>query len=210
MTFKRFLFWFLILLVETVFVTIVLSSETIKKAAVAERVLLVKTFGEEMAIEIVSQTDVTFREWFYDSGLINGSYAAFVPTQDEVINSKSLKDMGKPVFAVVKEKLQTFWTAVYYGTQRWTIMMMWVPYLIPFVIAVVVDGLSTRKKKQFNFEYASPVVFGAMSHTVLGLAVLPFLYFLVPFPVTPLAAPIWIGAFSVALYSMISHTQQLA
>lgn len=210
MTFRRFLIWFLVVLLEIVLVTVALSSETIKRAADVEKGMVVDTFGTQMAEKILAITDSRFKNTFYDSGWIKGSYSAFVPSPDELSASKSLGDMGRPMFKVVAEKLRTFWTAVYYGTQRLTIMFMWVPYLIPFVIAVIVDGLATRKRRQFNFEYANPVVFGAMSHAVLALMTFPFLYFLAPFPVSPLVSPIWIGLFCIALFSMISHTQRLA
>ncbi|MYM92704.1 DUF4400 domain-containing protein [Duganella vulcania] len=210
MTFRRFLIWFLIILVEVVIVTVALSSDTISRAASREREMVVSTFGEEMASSIIKRTDVVYKRYFFDSGWIKGSYEAFVPSRDELSDSRSLADMGRPMFKVMDQKLRTFWTAVYYGTQRMTILMMWLPYLMPFVVAVIVDGMATRKKRQFNYEYANPVVFGAMSHAVLALISFPFLYFLLPFPVNPLVSPIWIGVFCLALFAMISHTQRLA
>lgn len=98
---------------------------------------------------------------------------------------------------------------IYVFVHRMFLVLIWAAVLAPVFFAAVVDGLSQRSIKQVEFGSIRPAAFVASSTLVIPLLMGPIVYLVVPFPVSPLIAPVWALMTALPLAWMVSNMQPL-
>lgn len=201
--------WFLILLMEAVFIVLLVPDTELNKTASIERMLICRTLGDETCSNIASKGDRWWNDLFVDSGVIDNSFRYFIPTESEKQRSKGLEKMGGDMFTFMDGRLRALWGMVYYAIQRLAVFVTWVPFIIPFILAAFWDGSVTRKIKLLNFQNTAAPIFGAAQHFLIFICYMPLIYMLAPMPITPLIAPLWATLMAFGIMKMVSNYQRL-
>ena len=97
--------------------------------------------------------------------------------------------------------------SLYVACLRALIVLLWLLVLLPVFAAAVVDGFVQRAIKRAEFGAIRPAAFSIASLVVIPLAMGPLLYLVLPFPVTPLVAPLWALALALPLSWLVSNSQ---
>ena len=132
----------------------------------------------------------------------------FVPTKDEKANSRGLEDLGKGIFAWVERRIGVFFDLVYWSFKRISLLLVWLPLLVPLLFVSVFDGICQRNIKKENFGLASPFwqKFGTLgSVCVIGSL---FLLFCIPFAIPPLWAPVLLALISIFSGIAVGNVQK--
>jgi hypothetical protein len=96
---------------------------------------------------------------------------------------------------------------LYVACLRALIVMLWLLLLVPVFGAAVLDGLVQRAIKRAEFGAIRPAAFSIASLVVIPRAMAPLFYLVVPFPVSPLVAPLWALALALPLSWLVSNSQ---
>lgn len=194
---------FILMLLELFFLAALLPTNVLQQAGEKEHVMTVQFLGEETANELRQKTDEIYDSSFNQTGMVKESFSLFIPTRENQAKSVGMEKMGKPWFKYVEERIIAFWTAVYLGVHRVLSLWMWLPGFIPVLFAASYDALAVRKIRQITFQSASAVVYGSSKTMFSALMFGPVVYALFPFPIQPIAAPIWCGLAVLAAYGVL-------
>lgn len=194
---------FIVLLLELFFLAAMLPVNVLQQAGVKEHTMTVGFLGTETAEELKARTDEIYDSAFNQTGVVKESFSMFIPTKENQAKSVGMEGMGKQVFRYVEERLIAFWTAVYLGIHRVLSLWMWLPGFIPILIAASYDALAIRKIRQITFQSASAVIYGSSKTALAALMFGPLVYALFPFPIPPIAAPIWCGFAVLTAYGVL-------
>lgn len=88
--------------------------------------------------------------------------------------------------------------------------LSWVIYLTPFLIAIVFDGVMTRKAKLASFKYTSPTVYNLSWHIIIAMAAISLVAFAVVTPLSVFFYPSVLTAMGVLVRLVISNIQHSA
>tara|TARA_E500000318_G_scaffold112011_1_gene133378 strand:- start:4548 stop:5198 length:651 start_codon:yes stop_codon:yes gene_type:complete len=141
----------------------------------------------------------------YDTGLWPGVRKLFLPAAPDP--TKSLDEFGRDnFFPYVEGRLKVVNLALYLATYRIASLITWMPVLSVFFIPLLVDAHYTRKKKQYNFKYASPTVqrIGIRTVAFMVATILPLLL-VSPLPIPPHAAPVMVLLVAFAIWAMVRN-----
>lgn len=105
--------------------------------------------------------------------------------------------------------LQGLILQAYVFTIRLAILLFWGLFLLPMLTATVFDGIMQRSIKRAEFGSLRPATFTLAGVVVIPLLALPFLYLTMPFPLSPLLAPMWAAVVALPLSIQISNSQPL-
>lgn len=98
---------------------------------------------------------------------------------------------------------------VYVLVHRLFVLLIWTGVLLPVFVAAVIDGLVSRAIKRVEFGAIRPAAFVATATAVIPLLMAPFVYLVVPLPVSPLVAPLWAMVTVLPLALLVSNMQPL-
>lgn len=96
--------------------------------------LIAQALGVGVANRLRMDTERDFSRWFVAPGAVAESYSG-------------LRGMGGHVSA--------FWGVVWLGIERFKLVWLWVPLMIPVGLAAVTDGWVRRRIGQWRFEFIS-------------------------------------------------------
>tara|TARA_R110001583_G_scaffold195401_1_gene372733 strand:- start:2989 stop:3639 length:651 start_codon:yes stop_codon:yes gene_type:complete len=145
------------------------------------------------------------RATLYDTGIWPGIQKFMLPPPPDP--SKTLDHFGrKDFFPYVEGRLKVVNLALYLATYRVAGLLTWLPVLSLFFVPLLIDAHYTRKRKQYNFQYASPTVqrIGIRSVAFMMITVLPLLL-ISPLPVPPHSAPVMVLLVAFAIWAMLRN-----
>lgn len=197
--------------IVTFLVSILVAPLIIKPATMYERLdLEVKTiydvFGATIGGKVISS--------------VNAMHGAVVSlgVHDAVrraIHTKQDKENAVHNFSVVAEAavdpVNSYFQGLlmqFYGVLlRGVMVLSWLLLLLPFIVAVVVDGVSSRDAKVAELGYQNPTAFALSLHVVILLSALPLLYIAAPLPITPTFTFWWVLVVALPMGYALSHVQ---
>ena len=201
-------FWMVAFFVA-IFVTPIFVSADLVYARLVEEFLSVQSvFGSSVGSAIVCTTN-----WIHGLLVHAGLQDALtrgVHDGREMREAETyLSAIGRLGAETGSRYLVTLLMELYSVTMRLVIVGFWSLLLLPFLGAAVVDGLSWRKVKFATFGYQNPTAFSLGSHALILIAVLPLLYVVMPFAVSPMFMPIWALVAAFPMCFAISHAQPI-
>jgi hypothetical protein len=116
---------------------------------------------------------------------------------------------GEIMSSVYNSYLQGLIMQAYIVAMRLAIVLFWLVALAPMFIATVYDGLMQRSVKQAEFGSLRPATFTLAGMAVIPVLVLPAIYLTLPFPLSPLLAPVWAALVALPLSVLVSNSQPL-
>lgn len=102
--------------------------------------------------------------------------------------------------------LQNFWMFFF----RIAHSIQWVMYLLPFLFAIVFDGVMTRKAKLASFKYTSPTVYNLSWHIIIAIVAMSLVAFSVVTPLSIFFYPAAITVIGMLVRLVISNIQHSA
>jgi len=204
--FKAIIVWFICLMFLLAIILFFIPSTWIEQVTAQEKQVAYEQFGRERTEKVLVNAHNTFNVMFVDTGIEQQTFSFFIPKKNA--EAKPMDGMAGDFFGMMYGRLAAFWAAVYQGLIRGYFFISWVPYLLPFIIAVVVDALVVRKVRIENFEFASPQYYGFATHMMIFGFFSIFYYFLAPFTVTFVMVPIWAIGMMGMLHLLITNLQR--
>lgn len=206
---KHVLYWIILLVLAAFLVPALSSSTNIMARVVSEVRMMQSVLGTKETVQITSVATKIYNEVFVETDVIPTAQKAIVSEQER----KSSRDMFGKTIDKLTDGTNDYVIGVaaltYAVLVRILIFLVWLPYIAPFFVAVIMDGLVRRKIKMASFGLISPIYYAAATHSLIVMIFLPALYLLVPFPITPLFIPFWALFAAVPLMLAVSNTQQV-
>lgn len=150
--------------------------------------------GEERVIDSLRTGNGIFSSLFNESGLIKWSY--------ELANAH--RNSKAPLFNHEKAsdsmlaKTDAFWESCRLAVQRFVFMFYWLPVLIPFIIAAMVDGAMTREIRKWRFQFTSTTIYN-FSRSMAGMIVFAVMLL----PIIPIKMPILVYPVAIMLCTLM-------
>ena len=171
--------------------------------------MIQSAFGQSDTHKLAATATDVYNIVFVETGVIKGIKKGEV----EEVDRQRGKDMfGNTLFnlsGVTNNYVLAFSAMVYVLMIRLFIILSWMPYLLPFLVAVVVDGLVRRKIKMCEIGAPSAVKFSIALHFIILIIVFPMLYLIAPMAVTPLFVPTWALLSAIPLSILVANTQPM-
>ncbi|OYV75013.1 MAG: hypothetical protein B7Z66_14465 [Chromatiales bacterium 21-64-14] len=143
--------------------------------------------GAGAQAHLVATANREFSEWFIKPGLMSASY-------------RNLRGM--------ENKVATFWLTVWLEIERWWMVMIWLPLMIPVAIGAAVDGWTQRRISQWRFEFISRARHHYARKSVHYFVFFGFVMPFLPIPLPPLFIPmLWVAAIG-AMRTWIASLQK--
>jgi len=112
------------------------------------------------------------------------------------------------------DRLLGYWEAlllnIYLFCLRIAHSWAWVGYLLPFLAAVIFDGVMTRNAKVESFRYTSPTIYNLSWHAIIFIFSCTVVYFAMPLPVSVFFYPSVIALAGILVRAVISNVQHSA
>jgi Domain of unknown function (DUF4400) len=180
------------------------QEDWINAHATAERERVRTYWGAVRERGIAEATDVTYRRWFVDDGLVAGSYSKLLPPKSPSADTLTLAPW---FFSWLKTRLDTLWILIYQGVFRAYTLGLWLKFLALPLAAAAVDGYVTRQIKRANRRYASADQYAMARTLVFILMAAPLLYLPLPLNIDPIFVPVWGACLMLAIRGLVANAQ---
>lgn len=112
------------------------------------------------------------------------------------------------------DRIGGYWSGlldnIFLFTLRLAHMWMWAGYLLPFLGAIIFDGIMVRKAKIASFRYTSPTIYNLSWHVIIAIVCLSFVSFAITTPISVFAYPIGISIIGILIRMLLSNVQHSA
>ncbi|MBN8924154.1 MAG: hypothetical protein BGP10_04430 [Rhodanobacter sp. 68-29] len=161
--------------------------------------------GDVAAGEAEAAAKAVWYPTFVNSHVIEASYRIFTPGVEHDEEDAGINRLIKPVRDWAAARLNVAWSLLYQLIVRICMLGLWWKFAMVVIIPCAVDGIVMRKVKALTFGIASPTVYVAARHAMVGLPLLALLLLLSPIRIHPMTAPVIIVGISAALWLTIAH-----
>jgi hypothetical protein len=207
---KHILFWIIVTFVVLLIVPIFASPQTVWGSASKELQLIQSAFGYQDTKQIADTSSAAYKAMFVDTGVVNTLRGGEVSLTEREKTKELMGGTLMGLTSVTNNYVLTFSALIYVMTVRLYIMLTWAPFIFPFMAAVVIDGMVRRKVKMLSVRGASTVKFSLALHAIIIIFMVPVLYLLAPFAVSPLFVPGWALFTAVPLLMLITNVQPMS
>lgn len=209
MLFKHIFLWVAICFALMLAIPIVSSPQTMWENARTELGLIESAFGTGDTVALARTATQTYNAIFIETGLIQKTRAAYVSREEQELGAAVVGGASRAVTGLTNNYLDTFAALTYVMILRVMIFMSWLPFILPFLLAAVGEGVTRRKIKYATFgQYGAALYAGAMHMSVLIL-ILPVLYLMAPLPLTPFFIPFWALIAAIPVVASIANASQI-
>lgn len=184
--------WLLIVCIAGIVTWIAISPELLMKSLIAQRASVVQLAG--------AQAD----QWVYSKMLASMND----PATDINKTMKETKDMPSALKTWVQGRMIATWlwgTIIMY---RVNLLSMFWFILMPFTIAIALDGFWVRTIHTFRFSSQSPIRHRMGVILSLITSFLATIWVVIPLPVPAMAAPLAIAMIGWAIWMWLSNLQK--
>lgn len=183
---------------------VMIKAEYARDLRVSEARGAASVLGQERAVDSLKTGNAVFMSLFAESGVIKWSYEL----ANSHRNSKAPLFNQEKVSESMMTKTDAFWEMCRLAVQRFVFMLYWLPVLIPFIIAAMVDGAMAREIRKWRFQFTSTTIYNharkLAGMIVFGVLLLPVIPVKLPILVYPMA--IMLCAFMV--WASIANMQK--
>lgn len=209
MLFKHIFLWVAICFALMLAIPIVSSPQAMWENARSELGMIETAFGTKDTVALASRATGVYNAIFIDTGFIQKTRGAYVTREEQELGEAMVGGASRAVTGLTNNYLDTFAALTYVMILRVMIFMSWLPFILPFILAAVGEGITRRKIKYATFgQYGAALYAGAMHMSVLIL-ILPVLYLMAPLPLTPFFIPFWALIAAIPVVASIANASQI-
>lgn len=202
-------FWLIAFLCALFIVPYFVKADVMRSRLVAELESVRTSLGDQLGNVVVGGTNGIYNTTVVATGL----QAAMEQFKHSESERRLAQDIGTKVLVAAADSADGYFQAlamqIYAVILRGVIVLLWVFLLLPFVAAILVDGLMARAKKFELLGFQNPTAFAAGTHLVVLIGVIPLVYIVAPFPMSPLFMPYWGAIAALPLSFAIQHMQPI-
>ena len=202
---RHFLFWIAGLFAFTLIVPLLATPNGLWTNVESELAMLNTAFGAKDTYKLSKTATGIYNSVFEDSGAVKATRSAHVSEAEQQNADPVFGAGGRFITDVTNNYVTTLSVLYYVMTLRLLIVLSWLPYLVPFLGAVVVEGLVRRKIKLSAIGSPNPVKFAISKHILIVILFFPIVYLVFPIAFTPLFMPIWVLCVAWPLVILISN-----
>ncbi|MDM1717347.1 DUF4400 domain-containing protein [Thiopseudomonas alkaliphila] len=161
------------------------------KAMEQEKVYIERHLGHDGSRAIFREATRWHKKVLIDSGVYAAAVDTLIPTARQKERSKGIENMGTTEgwFRWVKRRIDTVSKVIHHTFMRISLLKLWSPYILIFLVPAAYDGLMTWKVKRTNFSYVSPVLHRYGIRGIGLLFIVFLLMFFAPIAVDPIFIP---------------------
>lgn len=207
--FKHSFFWLIAAFFLAVAIPILSSPEAQWSNARSELEMMESAFGKGDTLQTVRSATATYNALFVDTGLVKKTDGAKVSQAEHDLAERVAGGMATLIFARTNNYIETFSAMVYVMLLRIHILVSWLPYIVPFLLAAICEGYVRRKIKYATFGQYGVLVYSGAQHFAIAIMALPLLYLIAPFPFTPYFVPFWGLAAGIPIVLLVANASQI-
>jgi hypothetical protein len=208
---RHFLLWLVAIVILFLFAPLLNERGQYESCIDRERESVSAWYGDGETAAIVRRANRLYGAMMVGTGIDPLIREHFVkpPTQGSGPALSLPESMGRytrPMMDYAGNFLFNIWLFLFRLAHSWT----WAVYLSPFLIAVIFDGVMTRKAKLAAFKYTSPTIYNVSWHLIIAVAACSFLVFAIVIPLSVFLYPALITVIGVFVRLLISNVQHSA
>jgi hypothetical protein len=208
---RHFLLWLIAIVSILLFAPLLNERGEYEAGVDRERASMNAWYGDGESAAIVRRANRLYDSMMVRTGIDPLIREHFVqsPTQGsgpELSLPESMGRYARHMMDYAGNFLFNLWLFLFRLAHSWT----WIVYLSPFLVAVIFDGVMTRKAKLAAFQYTSPTIYNVSWHLIIAVAACSFLAFAMVIPLPVFFYPAMITAIGVFVRLLISNIQHSA
>lgn len=196
-------FWICVVLVLFLATPLMRTGQALEAFASSELALSSRVFGQATAAWLGQQAGLVYR-LYTPAGAVA---RARIDGDGMARTQRIVPGPGTSMTLSYNAYVQGLVLNLYLACLRALIVLLWLLVLLPVFGAAIVDGLVQRAIKRAEFGAIRPAAFSVASLAVIPLAMAPLVYLVLPFPVSPLLAPLWALALALPLSWLVANSQ---
>ena len=209
MFFKHLFLWVAICFAIMLAVPIIATPSDMWQNARAELQMINGAFGSHDTAKISSGATSVYNAIFVSTGLIETTQKARVSQDERELGEAVLGSPSRILTGLSNNYIDTFGALTYVVVLRLLIMLSWLPFILPFLAGAVGEGISRRRIKYATFGQYGAALYAGAAHLSVLVIVLPVLYFMAPFPVTPYFVPFWALVAALPIVVSVANASQI-
>ena len=176
-----------LLVTELVVLVLFVPVPRILQAMDIERAMTWNLMGEATSSWIINYSDDLYRSTLIDTGVREAVFNHVIPTREERARSRGLQHLGTGWwFPFLEKRLTASFLVLRHLVFRIVSACTWVPFFIAIAIPATMDAMMMWRKRNYEWEYASPMVHRWGEKTLKNIPVLFALVLFAPLPLPPL------------------------
>ena len=187
--------WMVLAVLVAIGTWMFITPEHLLKSLAGERTFVTQLSGQ--------QAD----QWIF-SKMISVSVSQIQGMSDAIKDASASKDTPRPLKEWIQNRIVVMWLWGSLVVYRINLLMLFWFILMPFTIAVAIDGYSTRMIRTFQFSSQSPIRhrIGVIISTIVifGVAI----WLALPIPLPSVVAPLAIVSIGWATWMWVSNLQK--
>lgn len=201
MTAARIYFFIAIAFFLSILLMILVDAEWVKSQIDIEQGYIAGYLGDEKAKMLRERTDAIFAERFVENEVVDKTYRFFLFNESTL--TSAAKGLAPASLLWIRDRIEAMWWLIYESIFRYQMTMYWLPFVLPLMLAAMLDGFMQRQIRKYEQGYASPAHHTTATALMVFLWYSGFLYMAIPIAIHPLFIPVWamlmIG--NIALFS---------
>lgn len=164
--------WLILLFASLLLSPLIVSPEHYRGLIAAEMMQTGTGYGARESLEINRRGDALYRLLMVKTGFESALTASAVPSapaNDLIMNTVEraghVRQLESVVLGYTPGLLQSFYLFCLRLSHSWC----WFAWLSPFLAALILDGLMTRRAKLRSFEYTHPTVYNLSWHLIIAV-----------------------------------------
>lgn len=205
---RHVLLWIIILALGFFLIPLVISERAAQERVGREVESVRSFFGDVAADEVVLRANHGFETTLVETGILDAVKRLISEKQEDGLDAPlghSIDRMSDRTNLYVQASIANTYGLFF----RIHMIFIWIPLIIPFIGAVVCDGVVSRKIKMSNTGYFSPAGYNMAVHILIAMVFLPIAYLLIPFAISPFSIPILALISAPALRIAIMNAQRI-
>lgn len=199
-------FWIVAFMVSVLLAPVFIKPTTMYERLDLEVKTIYEVFGTKIGGKVISTVN-SVHGAVVSLGIQDAVKRAIHDKQDKENAVKNFSVVAEATVDPVNSYFQGLIMQLYGVLLRAVMVMSWFVLLLPFIVAVIVDGVSSRDAKVAELGYQNPTAFALSLHVVIVLCALPLLYIAAPLPITPTFTFWWVLVVALPMGYALSHVQ---
>ena len=171
--------------------------------------MIESVLGKAETTKVTTLATNIYNAVFIETGFLQTSKRAMVTEEEKAHSEEAFGQSLRNLSNRTNDYLLGLSALCFASLVRIAIFFAWLPYVLPFFLAAMVDAVVRRKVKFATFGYSSPIKFSVAVHLLIIVLFLPILYLVAPLPVTPLFIPFWALISAIPMMTAIANTQRV-
>lgn len=207
------LLWLIAMILILLFAPLLVSAEKYQACYDKELMSALRWYGKDETLQIANRGKGFYSMIMGDTGVDGALRKHFAkPTTPDIDVAPGVKMPSK--LAEYVQSFMGYWQNFMINIEllchRLAHALHWLFYLLPFMAAIVFDGIMVRKAKIASFRYTSPTVYNLSWHAIIGILAFSLVYFTLHFPISVFYYPTALSVMGLLLRVVIGNIQHSA